>query len=57
MPWICDSGGSIYENGQCLYEDLIATDIARQIVEMLYAIDADFIPDPLQLTNAPPIAT
>ncbi|MBT4980205.1 MAG: hypothetical protein HOL51_28660 [Gemmatimonadetes bacterium] len=49
MPWVCGSGGSIYE-------DLITTDIARQIVEMLYAIDADFIPDPLQLTNAPPIA-
>ena len=43
VPWVCGSGGSVYENGQCLHEDLIDIETAGQIVERLYSIDAEFI--------------
>jgi hydroxymethylpyrimidine pyrophosphatase-like HAD family hydrolase len=43
VPWVCGSGASIYENEQCVYADLIAVDVAQRVVELLYAIDADFI--------------
>jgi Cof subfamily protein (haloacid dehalogenase superfamily) len=43
VPWICGSGGSVYENAVCLYQDLIAVETAQAVVEVLYRADEDFI--------------
>ncbi len=43
VPWICGSGGSVYENAVCLYQDLIDVETARAVVEVLYRADEDFI--------------
>jgi len=43
VPWICGSGGSVYENAVCLYQDLIDVDTAQAVVEVLYRADEDFM--------------
>src|SRR5262245_24444038 len=43
VPWICGSGGSVYENAVCLYQDLIDVDTAQAVVEVLYRADEAFI--------------
>src|SRR5215510_15142046 len=43
VPWICGSGGSVYENAVCLYQDLIDVATAQAVVEVLYKAEEDFI--------------
>jgi hydroxymethylpyrimidine pyrophosphatase-like HAD family hydrolase len=43
VPWICGSGGSVYENAVCLYQDLLDVATAQAVVEVLYRAEEDFI--------------
>ena len=43
VPWICGSGGSVYENAVCLYQDWIDVATAQAVVEVLYRAEEDFL--------------
>ena len=43
VPWVCGSGGSVYENYLCLHRDLIPYKTARGIVEVLYGEAPDYV--------------
>ncbi len=43
VPWVCSSGGSVYENAVCLYQDLIDVETAQAVVEVLYRAEKDLM--------------